>query len=176
MFPADEDNVDDAHHRIPGIPGRHRAPVLDNPRAAMEALDLLVRAEDSDSSDVKSSSLVILVGGDARDLGVQVGQVVRGGGLVSPGPGGEGGVVLGAQQEAGAGPRAELPGVEDRSHHHHLLLRPGLRAVIVIAAGLYEADAAVPGGGNSLASPLQSLSKSAKINPTQMMFCCYMCH
>ena len=78
---------------------------------------------------------------------------------------------LGAQQEAGAGPRAELPGVEDRSH-----LRPGLRAVIVIAAGLYEADAAVPGGGNSLASPLQSLSKSAKINPTQMMFRCYMCH
>ena len=117
MFPADEDNVDDAHHhRIPGIPGRHRAPVLDNPRAAMEALDLLVRAEDSDSSDVKSSSLVILVGGDARDLGVQVGQVVRGGGLVSPGPGGEGGVVLGAQQEAGAGPRTELPVVEDRSH------------------------------------------------------------
>lgn len=81
----------------------------------MEALDLLVRAEDSDSSDVKSSSLVILVGGDARDLGVQVGQVVRGGGLVSPGPGGEGGVVLGAQQEAGAGPRTELPVVEDRS-------------------------------------------------------------
>ena len=117
MFPADEDNVDDAHHhRIPGIPGRHRAPVLDNPRAAMEALDLLVRAEDSDSSDVKSSSLVILVGGDARHLGVQVGQVVRGGGLVSPGPGGEGGVVLGAQQEAGAGPRTELPVVEDRSH------------------------------------------------------------
>ena len=123
--------------------------------------------------------LVILVGGDARDLGVRSIQVVRGAGLaglVSPGPGGEGGVVLGAQQEAGAGPRAELPGVEDRSHHHHLLLRPGLRAVIVIAAGLYEADAAVPGGGNSLASPLQSLSKSAKINPTQMMFCCYMCH
>ena len=122
--------------------------------------------------------LVILVGGDARDLGVRSIQVVRGAGLpglVSPGPGGEGGVVLGAQQEAGAGPRAELPGVEDRSHHH-LLLRPGLRAVIVIAAGLGEADAAVPGGGNSLASPLQSLSKSAKINPTQMMFCCYMCH
>ena len=137
----------------------------------MEALDLLVRAEDSDSSDVKSSSLVILVGGDARDLGVQVVQVVRGGGLVSPGPGGEGGVVLGAQQEAGAGPRAELPGVEDRSH-----LRPGLRAVIVIAAGLYEADAAVPGGVNSLASPLQSLSKSAKINPFQMMFLCFMYH
>ena len=120
--------------------------------------------------------LVILVGGDARDLGVRSGQVVRGAGLaglVSPGPGGEGGVVHGAQQEAGAGPRAELPGVEDRSH-----LRPGLRAVIVIAAGLYEADAAVPGGGNSLASasPLQSLSKSAKINLIQMMFRCYMCH
>ena len=94
--------------------------------------------------------LVILVGGDARDLGVRSGQVVRGAGLaglVSPGPGGEGGVVLGAQQEAGAGPRAELPGVEDRSH-----LRPGLRAVIVIAAGLGEAHAAVPGGGNALAS------------------------
>ena len=60
--------------------------------------------------------LIILVGGDARDLGVQGGQVVRGGGLVSPGPGGEGGVVLGAQQEAGAGPRTELPVVEDRSH------------------------------------------------------------
>ena len=123
--------------------------------------------------------LVILVGGDARDLGVRSGQVVRGAGLaglVSPGPGGEGGVVLGAQQEAGAGPRAELPGVEDRSHHHHLLLCPGLRAVIVIAAGLYEADAAVPGGGNSLASPLQSLSKSAKINPIQMMFLCFMYH
>ena len=123
--------------------------------------------------------LVILVGGDARDLGVRSGQVVRGAGLaglVSPGPGGEGGVVLGAQQEAGAGPRAELPGVEDRSHHHLLLLRPGLRAVIVIAAGLGEADAAVPGGGNSLASPLQSLSKSAKINPIQMMFLCFMYH
>ena len=123
--------------------------------------------------------LIILVGGDARDLGVRSGQVVRGAGLaglVSPGPGGEGGVVLGAQQEAGAGPRAELPGVEDRSHHHHLLLRPGLRAVIVIAAGLYEADAAVPGGGNSLASPLQSLSKSAKMNLIQMRFRCYMCH
>ena len=120
--------------------------------------------------------LIILVGGDARDLGVRSIQVVRGAGLVSPGPGGEGGVVLGAQQEAGAGPRAELPGVEDRSHHHHLLLRPGLRAVIVIAAGLGEADAAVPGGGNSLASPLQSLSKSAKINLIQMMFRCYMCH
>ena len=123
--------------------------------------------------------LVILVGGDARDLGVRSGQVVRGAGLaglVSPGPGGEGGVVHGAQQEAGAGARAELPGVEDRSHHHHLLLRPGLRAVIVIAAGLYEADAAVPGGGNSLASPLQSLSKSAKINPIQMMFLCFMYH
>ena len=124
--------------------------------------------------------LVILVGGDARDLGVRSGQVVRGAGLaglVSPGAGGEGGVVHGAQQEAGAGPRAELPGVEDRSHHHHLLLlRPGLRAVIVIAAGLYEADAAVPGGGNSLASPLQSLSKSAKINPIQMMFLCFMYH
>ena len=118
--------------------------------------------------------LVILVGGDARDLGVRSGQVVRGAGLaglVSLGPGGEGGVVLGAQQEAGAGPRAELPGVEDRSH-----LRPGLRAVIVIAAGLGEADAAVPGGGNSLASPLQSLSKSAKINPIQMMFLCFMYH
>ena len=115
--------------------------------------------------------LIILVGGDARDLGVRSIQVVRGAGLVSPGPGGEGGVVLGAQQEAGAGPRAELPGVEDRSH-----LRPGLRAVIVIAAGLGEADAAVPGGGNSLASPLQSLSKSAKINLIQMMFRCYMCH
>ena len=115
--------------------------------------------------------LIILVGGDARDLGVRSIQVVRGAGLVSPGPGGEGEVVLGAQQEAGAGPRAELPGVEDRSHHHHLLLLcPGLRAVIAVAAGLYEADAAVPGGGNSLASPLQSLSKSAKINPIQMMF------
>ena len=117
--------------------------------------------------------LIILVGGDARDLGVRSIQVVRGAGLVSPGPGGEGGVVLGAQQEAGAGPRAELPGVEDRSHHHLLLL---LRAVIVIAAGLGEADAAVPGGGNSLASPLQSLSKSAKINPIQMMFLCFMYH
>ena len=122
--------------------------------------------------------LVILVGGDARDLGVRGGQVVRGAGLaglVSPDLGGEGEVVLGAQQEAGAGPRAELPGVEDRSHHH-LLLCPGLRAVIVIAAGLYEADAAVPGGVNSLASPLQSLSKSAKINPIQMMFLCFMYH
>ena len=79
--------------------------------------------------------LVILVGGDARDLGVRSGQVVRGAGLaglVSPGPGGEGGVVLGAQQEAGAGPRAELPGVEDRSHHLLLLLRPGLRAVAAV--------------------------------------------
>ena len=83
--------------------------------------------------------LVILVGGDARDLGVRSGQVVRGAGLaglVSPGPGGEGGVVLGAQQEAGAGPRAELPGVEDRSHHHLLLLlRPGLRAVVAAVGG-----------------------------------------
>ena len=116
--------------------------------------------------------LVILVGGDARDLGVRSIQVVRGAGLaglVSPDLGGEGEVVLGAQQEA------ELPGVEDRSHHH-LLLCPGLRAVIVIAAGLYEADAAVPGGVNSLASPLQSLSKSAKINPIQMMFLCFMYH
>ena len=88
--------------------------------------------------------LIILVGGDARDLGVRSIQVVRGAGLVSPGPGGEGGVVLGAQQEAGAGPRAELPGVEDRSHHHLLLLlRPGLR--VVAAVGGAPPGAVSPG-------------------------------
>ena len=56
--------------------------------------------------------LVILLVGDARDLGVRSGQVVRGAGLaglVSPGPGGEGEVVLGAQQEAGAGPGLSSP-------------------------------------------------------------------
>ena len=114
--------------------------------------------------------LVILVGGDARDLGVRSGQVVRGAGLaglVSPGPGGEGGVVHGAQQEAGAGPRAELPGVEDRSHHL-LLLRPGLR--VVAAVGGAPPGAVSPGrqSGARLLRPVPAVHAVRAAAPGQV--------
>ena len=112
--------------------------------------------------------LIILVGGDARDLGVRSIQVVRGAGLVSPGPGGEGGVVLGAQQEAGAGPRAELPGVEDRSHHLLLLLRPGLR--VVAAVGGAPPGAVSPGrqSGARLLRPVPAVHAVRAAAPGQV--------